>query len=64
MKRRQFMIHSGAGALALCASSGARAQSSVQDSGAKRARICVSSWSFHNLFTATHDKKAPPLDSL
>ena len=62
MKRREFMIHSGAGALALCASSGARAQSSAQDSGAKRARICVSSWSFHNLFTATHDKKAPPLD--
>jgi sugar phosphate isomerase/epimerase len=62
MKRRQFMIHSGAGALALCASSGARAQSSTQDSGAKRSRICVSSWSFHNLFTATHDKKGPPLD--
>jgi hypothetical protein len=62
MKRREFMIHSGAGALALCASSGARAQSSAQDSRAKRARICVSSWSFHNLFTATHDQKAPPLD--
>src|SRR6266481_6543129 len=62
MKRREFMIHSGAGALALCASSGSRAQSPAPDSGAKRARVCVSSWSFHNLFTATHDKKAPPLD--
>jgi sugar phosphate isomerase/epimerase len=62
MKRREFMIRSGAGALALCASSGARARSLAPDSGTKRARICVSSWSFHNLFTATRDKKAPPLD--
>ena len=62
MKRREFMIHSGTGALALCASSGSRAQSPAPDSGAKRARVCVSSWSFHNLFTATHDKKAPTLD--
>ena len=62
MKRREFMIRSTAGAIALCASSGARPQSSTQDSGAKRARVCVSSWSFHNLFTTTHDKKAPPLD--
>src|SRR5260370_26200153 len=60
MKRREFMIHSGAGALALCASGGIRAQAT--DGDAKRARVCVSSWSFHNLFTATHDKKAPPLD--
>jgi len=39
-----------------------RAVTGAPDSGAKRARVCVSSWSFHNLFTATHDKKAPPLD--
>ena len=62
MKRREFVFRSGACALALCASGGARAQSSVPDSDAKRARVCVSSWSFHNLFTATHDHKAPPLD--
>jgi sugar phosphate isomerase/epimerase len=61
MKRREFMIHSGTGALALFASSDARAQSTAPDNDAKRARVCVSSWSFHNLFTATHDKKAPPL---
>src|SRR5216683_1228674 len=60
MKRREFIIHSGAGALALCASNAARGQ--ALDSDAKRARVCVSSWSFHNLFTATHDQKAPPLD--
>lgn len=62
MKRREFMIHSGAGALALCVSSDARAQSPAPGSDAKRERVCVSSWSFHNLFTATHDHKAPPLD--
>ena len=62
MKRREFMIHSGAGALALCAPSDARAQSPAPGSDPKRERVCVSSWSFHNLFTATHDHKAPPLD--
>src|SRR5882724_13516666 len=62
MKRREFIIHSGAGALALCATSGTRGQLTLPDNGAKRARVCVSSWSFHNLFTATHDQKAPPLD--
>ena len=61
MKRREFMIHSGAGALALCAST-TGAQSPTPDGDAKRARVCVSSWSFHNLFTATHDQKAPQLD--
>jgi len=61
MKRREFMIHSGAGALALCAST-TGAQSPTPDGDAKRALVCVSSWSFHNLFTATHDQKAPQLD--
>jgi sugar phosphate isomerase/epimerase len=27
----------------------------------KRARICISTWSFHNLFPQTRDEKAPPL---
>jgi sugar phosphate isomerase/epimerase len=62
MNRREFMIHSGAGALSLCASSSVRSQSTAPGSEAKRARVCVSSWSFHNLFAATHDQKAPPLD--
>ncbi|HXI38709.1 MAG TPA: TIM barrel protein [Bryobacteraceae bacterium] len=60
MKRREFMIHSGMGAFALSASRGADGQ---PDSDAKRERVCVSSWSFHNLFTATHDKNAQPLDN-
>src|SRR5690242_9165764 len=60
MKRREFMIRSG-GALALCASGGMRAQ--APDSAAKPARICVSSWSLHNLFTATRDTKAPTLNT-
>jgi len=27
----------------------------------KRTRICISSWSFHNLFPQTRDEKASPL---
>jgi hypothetical protein len=27
----------------------------------KRARICISTWSFHNLFPQTRDEKAPPI---
>lgn len=57
MKRREFVIHSGAGALSLFATGGMHAQ--APDGDAKRSRIGVSSWSFHNLFAATHDKKAP-----
>jgi sugar phosphate isomerase/epimerase len=36
-------------------------QTSSAKSDGKAARICVSSWSLHNLFTATHDEKAPPI---
>jgi sugar phosphate isomerase/epimerase len=54
MRRREFV-------LGLPAAQGALAQ-------AKGERICVSSWSFHNLFSATRDEDAPaagkPLDVL
>jgi sugar phosphate isomerase/epimerase len=61
MNRRQFFFTTGASALAA-----ARAATTGADS--KRARIAVSSWSFHSLFEKTRDENAPklakPLDIL
>jgi len=48
MKRRGFLI--GAGAAWAAGAAFAEDQ---------RARICVSTWSFHNLFSATRDENAP-----
>jgi sugar phosphate isomerase/epimerase len=68
MKRRDFIINSGTSALALSTSRRGLSQTSRSGSEANRERICISTWSFHNLFTATHDRKAPapdkPLDIL
>jgi len=68
MKRREFIIQSGTGALALSRRLSGFSQASNLGSEAKRERICISTWSFHNLFMATHDRKAPapdkPLDIL
>ncbi|MFL6350561.1 MAG: sugar phosphate isomerase/epimerase family protein [Bryobacteraceae bacterium] len=36
-------------------------QTSGSQDDQKRARICISTWSFHNLFPQTRDEKAPPL---
>jgi sugar phosphate isomerase/epimerase len=68
VKRREFLFASGTGVLALSANWSARSQTPRPGSEAKRERICISTWSFHNLFTATRDRKAPapdkPLDIL
>src|SRR5204862_2168863 len=36
-------------------------QTSTPQDNQKRGRICVSTWSFHNLFPLTRDEKAAPL---
>ncbi|HVX65732.1 MAG TPA: TIM barrel protein, partial [Bryobacteraceae bacterium] len=54
MNRRQFFFTAGAGAL-----TAAHAATTGQN---KRARLAVSSWSFHTLFTKTRDENAPKLD--
>jgi len=61
MQRREFIRDCGAGAFILCGSVSAFSQTSSAKSSGKTARICVSSWSLHNLFTATHEEKAPPI---
>jgi len=53
MNRRHFLM--GSAAL-----SGTVLRSNAQ-SGPKAARIGISTWSFHNLFSATRDDKAPPI---
>jgi hypothetical protein len=52
MNRRQFLVLSGASAMAM------RGQSPADS---KRKRIGISTWSFHTLFTATRDQDSPPL---
>jgi len=59
MRRREFMISIGAGALPWAV----RARSHP-DADAKRARVSVSFWIFHNLFTTTRDQKGHPSISL
>src|SRR5260370_799790 len=54
MNRRKFLAGS---AVAAGASLLAKAQMHNQ----KATRICISTWSFHNLFTPTHDKDAAPI---
>ncbi len=54
MNRRKFLARSAAAA-------GATLLAKAQMRNQKLARIGVSTWSFHNLFTATHDKDAPPI---
>src|SRR5258708_11082700 len=53
MNRRTFLAGSAAAGASLLA----KAQMHNQ----KADRIGISTWSFHNLFTATHDKEAPPI---
>ena len=48
MNRRKFLLQAAAGSTLL-------AQTAAQK------QIGVSTWSFHNLFTATRDRRAPPL---
>jgi sugar phosphate isomerase/epimerase len=55
MQRRQFLIGSTAGVMAVW---GASADDGAEE--AKRARIAVSSYPFYNMFAATRDKNAPP----
>src|ERR1051326_306078 len=53
MNRRQFLTGSVAATASLLAK--------VPTHKQRSARICISTWSFHNLFTPTHDKDAPPI---
>jgi len=53
MNRRRFLAGSAA--------AGAKLLAKAQMHNQKLARIGISTWSFHNLFTATHDKDAPPI---
>ncbi len=50
MRRREFLLG------AVSARPGA-----APAAGGKLERICISSWSFHNLFPATRDRNLPPL---
>src|SRR6266403_3932748 len=54
MNRRKFLARSAAAA-------GATLLAKAQMRNQKLARIGISTWSFHNLFTATHDKEAAPI---
>src|SRR5574337_83842 len=61
MNRRKFLRNSAAGALAAGISSkfswaGSGVGSGEESEAAKRKRIAVSTWSFHNYFAATRDK--------
>jgi sugar phosphate isomerase/epimerase len=53
MNRRRFLAGSAA--------AGAKLLAKAQMHNQKLDRIGISTWSFHNLFTATHDKDAPPI---
>ena len=63
MKRREFIVNAtgAAGSAVAWARGSALAQTSAPEGDAKLARICISSWSFHTLFTATQDRKGPPI---
>jgi sugar phosphate isomerase/epimerase len=68
MKRRKF-IAGAAAIFGTAAGSKVLGETSPADNRKKLERVCVSSWSFHNLFTSTHDERAPaisgkPLDIL
>lgn len=54
MNRRKFLVGSAA-------ATGLTLLAKAQTHNQKAARIGISTWSFHNLFTATHDKDAPPI---
>jgi len=54
MNRRRFLSGSAAAA-------GATLLAKAQMHNQKAARIGISTWSFHNLFTATHDQEAAPI---
>jgi sugar phosphate isomerase/epimerase len=54
MNRRKFLVGSAA-------ATGATLLSSAQTQSPKTARIGISTWSFHNFFTATRDEGAPPI---
>jgi len=55
MRRREFLVGTARVGAGLGAARGAFGQ-------ATRERICVSTWSFHNLFAATRDEHAPAPD--
>ncbi len=58
MNRRNFFTHTAGGFAA--AALGGRLHASADK--AKSPRIGISTWSFHNFFTATHEKEAGPLE--
>ncbi len=53
MNRRTFLTGSAAAGVSLLAQ--------AQTHNQRAARIGISTWSFHNLFTQTHDSDAPPI---
>jgi sugar phosphate isomerase/epimerase len=61
MKRRQFLKSSAAAVFTTGVGKVAMSQTSAPPDDQKRARICISTWSFHNLFPQTRDEKASPL---
>ncbi len=61
MNRRTFLKRSAVVGLAGTAAPSLFSKTSKASAGAKASRIGISTWSFHNLFTATHDKEAAPI---
>jgi sugar phosphate isomerase/epimerase len=61
MNRRKFLKNSARAVVAAQVSKIGMPQTSTARDDQKRTRICISTWSFHNLFPQTRDAKAPPL---
>jgi hypothetical protein len=60
MKRREFLKNSVRAVFAAGVSGIAMPQISTQHEDQKRTRICISTWSFHNLFPQSRDEKTSP----
>lgn len=61
MNRREFLKDSARAVLATGVCNIGMPQTAKPQDEQKRSRICVSTWSFHNLFPQTRDEKASPL---
>jgi sugar phosphate isomerase/epimerase len=61
MRRREFLKDSAKAVIATGVCNVGMSQISKPQDEQKRSRICVSTWSFHNLFSQTRDQNAPPL---
>src|SRR6267143_2378584 len=61
MNRRTFLRRSAVVGLAGTAAPALFSRTSKVTAEAKASRIGISTWRFHNLFTATHDKEAAPI---